>query len=176
MGLVARDAELVMIAEVLDREPGGGKTSLWEQGLAEGRDRGMRVLVARASASETGLPFAGLIDLLDEVAVDELDSVPVPQLHALEVALYRAEPGDQPPSEQVVSLALLSALRSLSREQRLLVAVDDVQWLDRSSQAALAYAGRRLQDRVTVLLARRPGPRSAVEGAFGDERVDRLVV
>nr|WP_300046232.1 LuxR family transcriptional regulator [uncultured Nocardioides sp.] len=188
MGLVARDAELAMIAEVLDREPtsvralvlegepGVGKTSLWEQGLAGGRDRGMRVLVARASASETGLPFAGLIDLLDEVAVDELTSVPVPQLHALEVALYRAEPGEQPPTEQVVSLALLSALRSLSREQRLLVAVDDVQWLDRSSQAALAYAGRRLQDRVTVLLARRPGPRSAVEGAFGDERVDRLVV
>ena len=188
MGLVARDAELALIAEVLDREPtsvralvlegepGIGKTSLWEQGLAGGRDRGMRVLAARGSASETGLPFAGLIDLLDEVAVDELASVPPPQLHALEVALYRAEPSEQPATEQVVSLALLSALRSLSRERRLLVAVDDLQWLDRSSQAALAYAGRRLQDRVTVLLARRPGPRSAVEGAFGDERVDRLVV
>jgi DNA-binding CsgD family transcriptional regulator len=188
MGLVARDAELEMIAEVLDREPtsvralvlegepGVGKTSLWERGLAGGRDRGMRVLVSRASASETGLPFAGLIDLLDEVTVDELAAVPPPQLHALEVALYRAEPGEQPPTEQVVSLALLSALRSLSREQHLLVAVDDLQWLDRSSQAALAYAARRLQDRVTVLLARRPGPRSAVEAAFGDERVDRLVV
>ena len=188
MGLVARDAELEMIAEVLDREPtsvralvlegepGVGKTSLWEQGLAGGRDRGMRVLAARGSASETGLPFAGLIDLLDEVAVDELTSVPPPQLHALEVALYRAEPGEQPATEQVVSLALLSALRSLSREQHLLVAVDDLQWLDRSSQSALAYAARRLQDRVTVLLARRPGPRSGVEGAFGDDRVDRLVV
>ena len=188
MGLVARDAELEMIAEVLDREPtsvralvlegepGVGKTSLWEHGLTGARDRGMRVLVARASASETGLPFAGLIDLLDGVAVDELPSVPGPQLHALEVALYRAEPGDQPPSEQVVSLAFLSALRSLSQEQRVLVAVDDVQWLDRSSQAALAYAARRLPDRVTVLLTRRPGPRSTVETAFGDERVDRLVV
>ena len=48
MGLVARDAELEMIAEVLDREPtsvralvlegepGIGKTSLWEQGVAAG--------------------------------------------------------------------------------------------------------------------------------------------
>lgn len=188
MGLVARDAELEMIAEVLDREPtpvralvlegepGVGKTSLWEQGLSGGRERGMRVLVARASASETGLPFAGLIDLLDEVAVDELEAVPAPQLHALEVALYRAQPGDQPPTEQVVSLALLSALRCLARDQRLLVAVDDVQWLDRSSQAALAYAARRLQDGVGILLARRPGPPSAVERSLGVERVDRLVV
>ena len=74
------------------------------------------------------------------------------------------------------SLALLSALRCLARDQRLLVAVDDVQWLDRSSQAALAYAARRLQDGVGVLLARRPGPPSAVERSLGVERVDRLVV
>lgn len=188
MDLVARDAELVTIAEVLDREPtsaralvlegapGVGKTSLWEHGLAGARDRGMRVLLARASASETGLPFAGLIDLLDEVGVDELAEVPAPQLRALEVALYRAEPGDQPPTEQVVSLALLSALRVLAREQHVLVAVDDVQWLDRSSQAALAYAARRLQDGVTLLLARRPGPPGAVERALVAERVDRLEV
>ena len=59
--------------------------------------------------------------------------MPAPQLHALEVALYRAEPGEHLPTDQVVALALLSAVRSLAREQQLLVAVDDVQWLDRSS-------------------------------------------
>src|SRR5918995_3683980 len=106
MGLVAREAELAAIAAVLDSdatsvralvlegEPGVGKTSLWEQGVTGGHERGMRVLVARASESETGLPFAGLIDLLDGVSSDELASVPAPQLHALEVALYRAEPGE----------------------------------------------------------------------------------
>jgi DNA-binding NarL/FixJ family response regulator len=187
MGLVARDAELAQIAEVLDQEPasvralvlegepGVGKTSLWEQALVGARDRGMQVLAARASTAETGLPFAGLIDLLDDVAVEELD-VPAPQLHALQVALYRAEPGDQPASEQVVSLALLSALRSLASDRRVLVAVDDLQWLDASSLSALAYVARRLPDDVTVLLARRPGPRTAVERAFHDEDLEELVV
>ena len=39
-----------------------------------------------------------------------------------------------------------------------LVALDDVQWLDEASAAALAFAARRLAgDRVQFLLARRPG-------------------
>ncbi|GAA5123921.1 LuxR family transcriptional regulator [Alloalcanivorax gelatiniphagus] len=188
MGLVAREPELATITAVLDREPvdvralvlvgapGVGKTSLWLEGLTRGRDRGMRVLVARASASETGLPFAGLIDLLDEVTGEDLEGVPQPQRHALEVALYRAEPGDHPPTDHVVSLALLSTLRSLARNGDVLLAVDDVQWLDPSSQAALAYASRRLADHATLLLARRPGPPCAVEQAFADERLDHLPV
>jgi len=188
MGLVAREAELAAIAAVLDSdatsvralvlegEPGVGKTSLWEQGVTGGHERGMRVLVARASESETGLPFAGLIDLLDGVSSDELVSVPAPQLRALEVALYRAEPGEDPPTDHVVSLALLSSLRCLAAQQRLLVAVDDLQWLDPPSQAALAYASRRLSEDVTVLLARRPGSRTVLERALADDRVERLVV
>ena len=48
----------------------------------------------------------------------------------------------------------------------LLVAVDDVQWLDRASEDALAYAARRLErEPVTFLLARRPGRRTALENA-----------
>jgi len=187
MGLVARDAELAVIAGVLDQEPapvqalvlegepGVGKTSLWEQALVGAQDRGLRVLSARASASETELPFAGMIDLLDGVRIEEL-GMPAPQLHALEVALYRADPGEQPPTEQVVSLALLSALRALARHQRLLVAVDDLQWLDASSLTALAYVARRLPDDVTVVVARRPGAPTAVEQAFRDGLVEHLAV
>ena len=64
MALVAREPELAIIAEVLDRAPdearalvlvgppGIGKTALWEEGVARGGARGMRVLAARASAAE----------------------------------------------------------------------------------------------------------------------------
>ncbi len=187
-GLVARESELNAInrllsgegetrALVLEGEPGVGKTSLWEQGLEWARERDMRVLVARASEAETPLPFAGLIDLLDEVASDELATVPAPQLRALDVALYRADPTDRPPEPQVISIAVLSALRVLAETGPLLVAVDDVQWLDRASEEALAYAARRLErETVAFLMARRPGRRSALENAFSDQHAERLVV
>ncbi len=187
-GLVARESELGAIgrllsargdsrALVLEGEPGVGKTSLWEQGVEWARERGTRVLVARASEAETPLPFAGLIDLLDEVASDELSAVPAPQLRALDVALYRADPTDRPPEPQVISIAVLSALRALAESGPLLVAVDDVQWLDRASEDALAYAARRLErEPVAFLMARRPGRRSALENAFSDQHAERIVV
>ena len=187
--LVAREDELEAIRAlltgadtggrvlVLEGEPGVGKTTLWEHGLAAAREAGFRVLVARASKSEAGLPFAGLIDLFDGIASEELVAVPGPQLRALDVALYRADPTDRPPEAPVISIAVLSALRALAEERPLLVAVDDIQWLDKGSEDALAYAARRVErEPVTFLLARRPGRRNALENAFPDGRTERLVV
>ncbi len=48
------------------------------------------------------------------------------------------------------------------------VVVDDAQWMDRASASALQFALRRLRaDRVLVLLARRPSPRSALKASPG---------
>src|SRR6266487_1739928 len=47
---------------------------------------------------------------------------------------------------------VLSALRALSTAAPLLVAIDDAQWLDRSSAAALEYAARRLHAKPVALL------------------------
>jgi DNA-binding CsgD family transcriptional regulator len=187
--LVAREGELEAIrallrgdgagarALILEGDPGVGKTSLWERGVAWAREDGRRVLVARASEDEGGLPFAGLIDVFDAVASEELGSVPAPQVRALDVALYRADPTDRPPEAQVISLAVLSALRALSEGERVLVAIDDLQWLDSASEEAVAYAARRLHaEPVTFLFARRPGRRTAVEKAFPDEQLARVDV
>ena len=182
--LVARERELAQVAEllapdggrptalVLEGEPGIGKTSLWERGAALGEERGLRVLSARASEAETGLAFTAVIDLLDDVTTEDLAGLPPPQLHALNVALYREEPADGSGAEpSAVSLGLLNALRLLAAADDLLVAIDDVQWLDRASDDALAYAARRVgTEPITFLLARRPGPHSALEGALPAER------
>ncbi|HET9997894.1 MAG TPA: AAA family ATPase, partial [Nocardioides sp.] len=187
--LVAREGELEAIrallrgdradarALVLEGDPGVGKTSLWERGVAWAREDGRRVLVARASEDEGGLPFAGLIDLFDAVTSEELGAVPAPQVRALDVALYRADPTDRPPGTQVISLAVLSALRALSEGERVVVAIDDLQWLDTASEDAIAYAARRLRaEPVTFLMARRPGRRTAVEKAFPDEQLAQVHV
>jgi len=111
--------------------------------------------------------FGALIDVLDPVGADELGSLPAPQLEALEVALLRRTPtGDAAPAS-AVAVGLLNALRSVSDKDRLLVALDDIQWLDEASASALAFAARRLEgDRVRFLLARRPGRATALEQAL----------
>src|SRR3546814_4384061 len=57
-------------------------------------------------------------------------------------SLLRAEPADEPPEPRAIPLALLNALRSLAAAGPVLVAVDDLQWLDPPSADALAFAAR----------------------------------
>ncbi len=158
MDIVGRESELVAVREfvasghalVLTGEAGIGKTSLWNAGIEAARERGLRVLVAQPASAEIRLSFAALGDLLDGVP---LAGVPGPQRHALEVALLREEPDGAPPEPRAIPAGFLSALRALAP---VLVAVDDVQWLDAPSADALAFAARRLGGvPVRFLLARR---------------------
>lgn len=180
--LVGRERELAVLAEhlasdaasnakptglVLLGEPGIGKTSLWEAGVAHARQRDVRVLAARPGDADAGLSFTGLADLLDGVRSEEVAELPAPQRHALEVALLRAEPGGAPVERRAVSAAFLNALRLLGARRRLLVAIDDVPSLDAPSVEAVAFAARRLRDaQVSFLLSRRRGSRSPVERAL----------
>jgi hypothetical protein len=163
--IVGREAELAAlrgflgghaIAFVLSGGPGIGKTTLWEGGIAAARAEGLRVLVTRASSAEAQLSFAALSDLLNDVD-EELGLLPVPQRHALEVALLRAEPFGAPPEQRAIALGFLNSLRSLSEHGAVLVAIDDVQWLDPASAEVLVFAARRLERAdVRFLIAKRP--------------------
>src|SRR5205823_12798430 len=71
-----------------------------------------------------------------------------------------------------IGLAFTHALQLLAARSRLLVALDDVQWLDAASATVLAYALRRLQHPGAVLLAQRPEQPDVL--AIG--RLDRAAV
>lgn len=160
---------------VLSGSPGIGKTTLWEAGLDMARSQGYQVLSARTSEAETALSFAALADLVDGIGADVLGMVPGPQLHALEVALRRAEPAGMVPEAFAVSAGFLSALRALAQRQPLVVAVDDVQWLDDPSAGALQFAARRLSGPgVRFLLSRRTGRSSGLERALPPAAVEGL--
>ena len=78
-------------------------------------------------------------------------------------------------------MAVRGVLQLLSERDPVLIAVDDVQWLDPSSSTSLAFALRRLTtNNVRLLLTRRlaDGARGAseLEQAFGAERTRRLLV
>jgi DNA-binding CsgD family transcriptional regulator len=94
--------------------------------------------------------------------------------------MLRDDASGAPVDHRAVALAVRDVLQQLGEDQPVLVAVDDVQWLDTSSAAALAFALRRLPtSQVLVLLARRldDGPRpSVLEDALPPEQVQRVLV
>jgi DNA-binding CsgD family transcriptional regulator len=114
------------------------------------------VLRTEPLAADADMSFAGLSDLLAGVLPDVAAAIPAPQLESLEVALLLRPSGDQPPTAHAIGLAVLAALRACASQAPLLVAVDDVQWLDDASIEALAFAFRRVTDGpLAVLLAAR---------------------
>ena len=75
------------------------------------------------------------------------------------MALLLAEPGEEAPDARAIGLALLDVLQVLSQQSPVVVAVDDLQWLDTSSGAALEMALRRLRhERVGFLATVREAP------------------
>jgi DNA-binding CsgD family transcriptional regulator len=133
-------------------EAGIGKTTIWGAAVDEAESRGYTVLVARPAEAETELAFAGLTDLVAPVESDVLAELPAAQRTALEDAVRRREHAARV-DPTAVALAVLGVLRLLSDPSPLVVAVDDVQWLDAPSLRALTYALRRLDNAPMGLVA-----------------------
>jgi DNA-binding NarL/FixJ family response regulator len=161
--LIGRTAELAALERFLDETgkrglflegtAGIGKTRLWQEGMELARERGHRVLYTRPAGTETRLAFAGVADLLERALDDVLPRLPAPQRRALGIALLLDEPEGVPPDERAVAAAFLASLRLLAEEAPLVVAVDDLQWLDPASANVLAFAFRRLDAEPISLLA-----------------------
>ena len=165
-GILGRDAELAEVtsflesvsegpsALILEGPAGIGKTTLWHAGVSFARARGHRVLSCRAAESEARLSYAALGDLFDF----ELPEIPAPQQRALDAALLRAEVEGAPPDQRAVSVASLGVLRALAASGPVIIAIDDIQWLDAPSARVLAFAVRRLEDApIRILVALRLG-------------------
>ena len=140
---------------LLEGHAGIGKSALWRATVVAGGDRGYRVISTTAVEAEIDLPFVGLRDLLDPVA-DLAATLPAPQLEALEVALLRSDDLGAVADQHAVCVAALGVVRALAENGPVLLAVDDVDWLDKASERVLRYVVRRLStERVGVLVARR---------------------
>jgi DNA-binding CsgD family transcriptional regulator len=188
MGLLGRRAELDEIERFLETvvagssrllllsgQAGIGKTTLMSAGIDAALAGGFRVVSAHPSEVETGLAFAGLGDLLGPLLEAPIAGLPEPQRNALDVALLRA-PAATPPDPLGVSLATLHVLRVAAADTPLLVAIDDVPWMDGATVRALDFAARRLgEDRVGFLLARRTSqPDEPLPGWLAGLAIDRL--
>ena len=165
--VIGREAERDVIGRWLESDRPGllriegsagiGKTVLWSYAVEQAAARGDRLMVWRASTAERDIAFAVLTALFDvPMAIDVLGSLPTPRRHALEVALGRVDPAQRSPEPGLVGLAVVDVLRQLSADGPVMVAIDDLQWMDRASEDALAFAVRRLiAEPVGLVLARR---------------------
>jgi len=169
-----------LAALVLDGEAGIGKSTLWAAAVEHARSCGLRVLCSAPAEAERGLVHVGLGDLFEDILDEVLPTLPTPRRRALEVALVREGRDGERLDPRTLALATRSALQSLARDARLLVAIDDVQWLDDASARALAFAVRRLGDaNIALLFARRIGVglhAGPIEQAIDIDSVERIHV
>ena len=139
-------------ALVLRGLPGVGKSALIDDAVSTAE--GLLVLRTSGIESESPLAFAALQRLLRPVMV-LVDRLPLPQAAALRAAFGEAE-GDG--GRFLVFLAALSLLAEAAEEAPVLAVVDDAQWLDEASAAALLFVARRLQaEPLALLFAAREG-------------------
>ncbi|MDY7000093.1 MAG: LuxR family transcriptional regulator, partial [Actinomycetota bacterium] len=59
---------------------------------------------------------------------------------------------------RILAAAVLSIIGEMERSAGVVIAIDDLQWVDASSQAVLAFVARRLRGRTALLLTERPEP------------------
>jgi predicted ATPase len=167
-------------ALVVEGPAGIGKTTIWREGVALARRTGATVLECAPAESEARLSFAALGDLLEPVLDAALPELPLPQRRALEVALLFAEPHEHPPGQRAVGLATLAVVRLRTAIGPVVIAIDDVQWLDAETALALEFTLRRLRDEpVRLLVARRDETQALPLGlgrSLPEDRQERLAL
>lgn len=159
--IFGRSAELAAISDalasissagtalVIDGEAGIGKSTLLASAADRAASEGYRLLGCSGLQSQTEVGFAGIHELIHPL-LGQAAKLPRRQHSAL-MTSFGLEDGPTP-DRLLVSLAVLGLLEEAATQQRLLLVVDDVQWLDQSSLDVLAFVARRLTNAPLMLL------------------------
>lgn len=136
---------------LFEGEAGIGKTTVWLAAVDMAVEQGYRVLSARPAEAESVLAYAALADLLGELDPAAWADIPEPQRLALDSVALRTQANAGGTDPRAVAAGFLSLIKSLVQAEPVLLAVDDLQWLDASSQQVIGFATRRLSGRADFL-------------------------
>jgi predicted ATPase len=166
-------------ALVLEGEAGIGKSTVWFEAVRIAEARGYRVLRARPAESEARLSYAALADLIGPAFDDARAQLPGPQELALAATLLRVA-STEAVDPRTAATAVVGVLTEVSRVCPVLIAIDDVQWVDLGSQRALEFAARRLPASLGQLITRRSDGAAAapldLDQALPPDALQRIVL
>jgi DNA-binding CsgD family transcriptional regulator/tetratricopeptide (TPR) repeat protein len=174
-GIQGRESELRLIGARLDEVASGsgdvivvegasgiGKTRLLLEAVRDAKRRGMRFGVAMAEPGERTVELAVLLGALFDG--------PEPLLHRTAIPSIRGEPGQR--FWLLRDLEVLLERAAASRP--LVIVIDDAQWADAGTAAALRSLPRSLAaSAIAWLIAWRPSPESAPDAASAIEHLKR---
>jgi len=173
--LVGRDREVLVLDELLGRLPGRGsvlmvrgeagigKSALLAEACRRAEACGVRVLNVTGVRSEAKVSFAGLHQLLRPI-LGGIEELPRSQRDAMLAAFGMSD--ERAPDIFLIALAALNLMSESAGRTPLLLIVEDVHWLDRSTSDVLAFVGRRLEsDPIVLLIACRDGVENPLQDA-----------
>jgi class 3 adenylate cyclase/tetratricopeptide (TPR) repeat protein len=168
-------------AVLITGEAGAGKTRLLEELIDSATEAGARVLVGSClPLGDAGSPFVPIVAVLRALSQavepgalaavlgpgrtelarlvpDLVDRADLARAEAVAEGAHRADPAPTDPTAQVRLFELVAgSLDRLSRSTPVLVAIEDVHWIDRSSRDLLDFLVRGLRtERLLVVLTLR---------------------
>lgn len=157
-------------ALVLRGEPGVGKSALLDHVTRLASAEHHQVVRAAGVEAESGLPFAGLHQLLYPL-LPHTHRLDHRHREALDVVFARS--GGPPPSVMSLGIAVLDLLSLVASPVPLLLALDDGQWFDTASTEVCGFVGRRLTGSSVRLVV---GLRSGVPSGFDTAALPELAV
>jgi DNA-binding CsgD family transcriptional regulator len=130
---------------------GIGKTALWSATVERLAALGVDIWLCRAVEAERSIAYAAL-DVLLRPRLERLDHLPPARREAIEILLGIKDPIHEL-GVRSAGLAVTDLLTSASTERPVLIAIDDIQWVDEATSAVLAFGLRRVAGRPVSLLS-----------------------
>ncbi|MGJ6969423.1 AAA family ATPase [Streptosporangium sp. G11] len=166
MNIIGRAQELAALRQTIDRtpgtlpnivlhgDPGVGKSTLLQAGIAYAKEQGIRVLGGSGFESETQLAFAGLHQVFAPV-MDYLNQVEPFHRDTLRRGLGMRD--GPTPDRLAISVAALAVLAAVAKDGPTLIAMEDAHWVDHPTREVMMFILLRLQPYdLRAVFTRRP--------------------